>query len=48
MTDQHDRHEESLASEETRYEQLAEEEERTREAAAARLAAHPAPEPDDD
>jgi hypothetical protein len=48
MTDQHDRHEESFASEETRYEQLAAEEERAREAAVARLAAHPLPGPDDD
>ncbi len=47
MTDQHDRHEESFATEQTRYEQLAAEEERAREAAAARLAAHPLPDPDD-
>ena len=48
MTDQHDRHEESFASEETRFDALAVEEERRREAAAARLAAHPLPDPDDD
>ena len=48
MTDQHDRHEESLATDETRYERLAEEEERRREAAAARLAANPLPDPDDE
>ena len=48
MTDQHDRHEESLATDETRYERLAVEEERSREAAAARLAANPLPEPDDE
>ena len=48
MTDQHDRHEESIASEETRYDSLAAEEERRREAAAARLAAHPLPDPDDE
>ena len=48
MTDQHDRHEESFGTEETLYEQLAAEEERAREAAAARLAAHPLPDPADD
>jgi hypothetical protein len=48
MTDQHDRHEESFTSDETRYDRLAADEERRREAAAARLAAHPLPEPDDD
>jgi hypothetical protein len=47
MTGEHDRHKESFATEETRYEQLAAEEERAREAAAARLAAHPLPDPDD-
>ena len=48
MTDQHDRHEESLTTDETRYERLAAEEERRREAAAARLAANPLPDPDDE
>ena len=48
MTDQHDRHDESFASEETRYDTLAAEEERVREAALARLAAHPLPDPNDD
>jgi hypothetical protein len=48
MTDQHDRHEESFASDETRYDRLAAEEERAREAAAARLAARPLPDPNDD
>ena len=48
MTDQHDRHEESLGTDETRYERLAAEEERAREAAAARLAAHPPADPDDE
>jgi hypothetical protein len=48
MTDQHDRHEESFATDETRYDRLAAEEERAREAALARLAAHPLPDPDDE
>ena len=48
MTDQHDRHEESFATEQTRYEELAADEEQRREAAAARLASHPLPDPDDD
>jgi hypothetical protein len=48
MTDQADRHEESLGSDETLYDRLAREEERAREEAAARLAADPLPDPQDD
>jgi hypothetical protein len=48
MTDQHDRHEESFASHETRFERLAADEEQARQAAAARLATHPLPDPDDE
>ena len=48
MTDHADRHEESFASDETLYERLARQEEEAREAAAARLAADPLPEPKDD
>jgi hypothetical protein len=48
MTDQEQRREESLATDETRYERLGELEARRREEVAARLAAEPPLEPADD
>jgi len=48
MTDQAERREESLGSDETLYDRLGHEEERAREEAAARLAADPLPDPEND
>jgi hypothetical protein len=48
MTDEHDRHEESFGTDDTRYERELDAEQRRRHEAAERLKEEPLPEPSDE